>query len=61
MRKVTFGGAKSLDNYFAGKDGRMDWLLWSDEAIELMNDYWPKVDCVTMISSAKIITKQTAT
>lgn len=48
MRKVTFGGANSLDNYFARKDGGMDWLLWSDEAMELMNDYWPKVDCVIM-------------
>lgn len=48
MRKVTFGGANSLDNYFARKDGGMDWLLWSDEAMELMNEYWPKVDCVIM-------------
>ncbi len=48
MRKVTFGGANSLDNYFAGTDGGMDWLMWSDEAMELMNDYWPKVDTIVM-------------
>jgi len=48
MRKVTFGGANSLDNYFARADGGMDWLLWSDEAMELMNGFWPKVDCVIM-------------
>ena len=29
MRKVVFGGANSLDNYFARKDGGMDWLLWT--------------------------------
>lgn len=48
MRKVTFGGANSLDNYFARPDGGMDWLLWSDEVMQLMNDYWPKVDCIVM-------------
>ncbi len=48
MRKVTFGGACSLDNFFAREDGSMDWLMWSDEAMELMNDYWPKVDTIVM-------------
>lgn len=48
MRKVTFGGANSLDNYFARKDGGMDWLLWSDEAMELMKDFWPKIDTIIM-------------
>lgn len=48
MRKVTFGGANSLDNYFARPDGGMDWLMWSEEAMELMNDYWPKVDTIIM-------------
>ncbi len=48
MRKVTFGGANSLDNYFARKDGAVDWLLWSDEVTEMMNDFWPKIDCIVM-------------
>ena len=48
MRKVTFGGANSLDNFFAREDGAMDWLMWSDEAMEIMNDFWPKVDCILM-------------
>ena len=48
MRKVTFGGACSLDNFFAREDGGMDWLMWSDEAMELMNDFWPTVDCILM-------------
>lgn len=26
----------------------MDWLLWSDESMALMNDYWPKVDAIVM-------------
>ncbi|CAN5164573.1 dihydrofolate reductase family protein [soil metagenome] len=46
MRKVTFGGANSLDNYFARKDGAVDWLIWSDEVTELMNDFWPRIDCI---------------
>ncbi len=48
MRKVIFGGANSLDNYFARLDGGVDWLLWNDEVTEIMNEFWPKVDCVVM-------------
>lgn len=48
MRKVIFGGANSLDNYFARKDGAMDWLLWSDEVAELMKDMWPRFDTIVM-------------
>ncbi|HMT06450.1 MAG TPA: dihydrofolate reductase family protein [Pyrinomonadaceae bacterium] len=48
MRKVTFGGASSLDGYFAGPDGAMDWLVFSDEAMQLMADYWPRVDTIIM-------------
>lgn len=48
MRKVTFGGASSLDNFFARKDGGMDWLMWSDEAMGLTKDFWPKIDTIIM-------------
>ena len=48
MRKVIFGGANSLDNYFARKDGSVDWLLWSDEAMALMKDMWSRFDCMVM-------------
>ncbi len=48
MRKVTFGGANSLDNYFARKDDAVDWLIWSDEAAAVMKDYWKTIDTVLM-------------
>jgi len=48
MRKVIFGGANSLDNFFARKDGAVDWLLWSDEVTELMKNFWPRIDCIVM-------------
>ena len=48
MRKVTFGGASSFDNYFARKDDEVDWLLWSDEAMKLMTDYWKSIDTILM-------------
>jgi dihydrofolate reductase len=48
MRKVTFGGANSLDNFIARPDGAVDWLLWGDEAAELMKDYWANIDCIVM-------------
>ncbi len=48
MRKVTFGGANSLDNFFARKDDSVDWLLWSDEAMAVMKDYWKSIDTIVM-------------
>jgi len=48
MRKVTFGGANSLDNFFARKDDGVDWLMWSNEAASVMTDYWKTIDTVVM-------------
>jgi dihydrofolate reductase len=48
MRKVTFGGANSLDNYIARPDGAVDWIMWSDEAGEIMKDHWSKFDTMVM-------------
>jgi dihydrofolate reductase len=48
MRKVTFGGANSLDNYFARKDDGVDWLLWCDEAAQYMSSYWKTIDTILM-------------
>lgn len=48
MRKVTFGGANSLDNYLARNDGSVDWLMWSDEAGEIMKEYWSHIDTMVM-------------
>ena len=48
MRKITFGGANSLDNYFARKDDSVDWLMWCDEAAGVMKDYWKTIDTILM-------------
>jgi dihydrofolate reductase len=48
MRKVTFGGANSLDNYFARKDDSVDWLMWSNEAASVMKNFWKTIDTVVM-------------
>lgn len=48
MRKVTFGGANTVDNYIAGADENLDWLMWSDEVSEFITSYWKKVDTVVM-------------
>lgn len=48
MRKVTFGGANSLDNFIAREDGAVDWLMWSDEIASATADYWRTVDTVVM-------------
>lgn len=48
MRKVTFGGANSLDNYIARKDDAVDWLIWGKEAYAIMADYWKTIDTIVM-------------
>ena len=48
MRKVTFGGANSLDNFIARKDDSYDWLLWTKEVEQIMKDYWKTIDTVVM-------------
>jgi dihydrofolate reductase len=48
MRKVTFGGANSLDNFIARKDDAVDWLLWNNEVTEIMKDFWKTIDTVVM-------------
>ncbi len=48
MRKVTFGGANSLDNYIARHDGAYDWILWSKEAAAYMKAYWQTIDTMLM-------------
>lgn len=48
MRKVTFGGANSLDNFIARKDDAVDWLKWSKEAAAFMTEYWKTIDTIVM-------------
>jgi dihydrofolate reductase len=48
MRKVTFGGANSLDNFIARSDHAVDWLLWGEEAAAVMADYWKTIDTILM-------------
>ncbi|MDP9179647.1 MAG: dihydrofolate reductase family protein [Gemmatimonadota bacterium] len=48
MRKVTFGGANSLDNFIARPDGAYDWILMGEEVAEIMKDYWANIDTLVM-------------
>jgi len=48
MRKVTYGGAASLDLYIAGPDEALDWLRWSDEAAAITGASWKGVDTILM-------------
>jgi dihydrofolate reductase len=48
LRKITYGGAASLDGYLARKDDGMDWLLWSDELRAEMGAYWDTIDTILM-------------
>jgi dihydrofolate reductase len=48
VRKLTFGGANSLDNYLARADHAVDWLLWGEEAAAVTADYWRTIDTVLM-------------
>ena len=60
MRTVIFGGATSLDNFIARADGGVDWLLWSDEANEIMAETWKTVDTIVMGRKTYEVTRQAA-
>jgi dihydrofolate reductase len=48
MRKVTFGGANSLDNFIARKDDTVDWLLFNKEVSKILASYWKTIDTILM-------------
>jgi dihydrofolate reductase len=48
MRKVTYGGAISLDGYLAGPNEEIDWLRYSDEVAEIMKESFRGVDTMLM-------------
>ena len=48
MRKVTYGGAVSLDGYFAGPGETMDWLRWSDDVAAISAESWRGADTMLL-------------
>jgi dihydrofolate reductase len=48
MRKITYGGATSLDCYLARQNDGVDWLRFSDEVTSVMRDYWTTIDTILM-------------
>jgi len=48
MRKVIYGGACSLDGYFAGPDGALDWLHFSKDVQEIIAKSWASTDTILM-------------
>ncbi len=48
MRKVTFGGANSLDNFLAGPGESIDWLRWSDDSAKISAESFKGVDTMLL-------------
>lgn len=51
MRKVTYGGANSADNFITGPDEAIDWLRMSEDVGAIIRESWKGVD--TMLSGRK--------
>jgi dihydrofolate reductase len=45
-RNVIYGGACSLDGFFAGQDGAMDWLHFSKDVEEIVRQSWATADTI---------------
>ena len=48
MRKVTYGGANSADNFITGPDEAIDWIRMSDDVNAIMKESWKGVDTILM-------------
>jgi dihydrofolate reductase len=48
VRKITYGGAVSLDFYLAGPNGEIDWLRYSDDVAAIMKESFRGVDAMLM-------------
>jgi dihydrofolate reductase len=48
MRKVTYGGAVSLDNFLTGPNESIDWLRWSDDSARISAASFENVDAMLM-------------
>ncbi len=48
MRKVIYGGACSLDGYFADRDGGIDWLRFSKDVEGIMRQSWATTDTLLL-------------
>lgn len=48
MRKVTYGGAISLDGFLAGPSEAIDWLRWSDDSAKIAVESFRGVDAMLM-------------
>src|SRR3954471_6672318 len=48
MRKVTYGGAVSLDGFLAGPGEAIDWLRWSEDSAAIAAETFRGVDTMLM-------------
>jgi dihydrofolate reductase len=46
MRKVIYGGASSLDGFFTGPGGAMDWLHFSKDVEAVIAQSWANTDAL---------------
>jgi dihydrofolate reductase len=48
MRKVTYGGANSADNFITGPDEDVGWLRMTGDVQQVIKDSWKGVDSMLM-------------
>jgi dihydrofolate reductase len=60
MRRITYGGAVSLDGFLTGPDGALDWLHFSADVQAVMADYWKSVDTILMGRKTYAVAAQSA-
>lgn len=48
MREVVYGAASSFDGFITGPDEAIDWLHWSNDVLEYMQESWQTFDTLIM-------------
>lgn len=49
MRKIIVSNYVTLDGFFAGPDGEIDWFVWDDQMAQYSKDLLGSIDAILFV------------